>query len=89
MLLCFNTISAENLLHVLYLYFLAVYPILAHFHQKPVAVKSIKNYLRKRCSALATIMLMKFRVGLLFAGKTLPILEESTYQVTWVSSFLC
>ncbi len=66
MLFCFANISDEILLHVLGYSFCTEHLILVHFLPNAVAIKSIKIYLRKRCSALALKMLMKLKAELLY-----------------------
>jgi hypothetical protein len=50
--LCVTNSSAEILLHVFRHRFFAEHHILALFCQNAVAIKSIKDYLCKSCSAL-------------------------------------
>jgi hypothetical protein len=53
MLYDFNKISAKVLLYILGYSFGTERHTLAHFLPNAVAIKSIKNYLRKSCSSLA------------------------------------
>jgi len=57
-------IFAKISLHILGRSFCRMYHILEHFLPNVVAVKSVKNYLRRSCSAWAIKILMKFTQGL-------------------------
>jgi hypothetical protein len=63
MLFCFTNISADILLHILGYSICTECNILGTFLPNAVAVKSVKNHLRKKCSSLAPKMLEKLTPG--------------------------